>query len=241
MISSKPLIFTLARIENLMQQVSFDPSSMKGRIITNTSIIKKEVLSETIGIFYDTIQSGLAVCPMIKIEEDKEHIKIKTACSLTIDGVLLKNGVPIRPKGGGIIEVVDREPARFTEMIMYWATTIDPIDILTAQGLTDITGMMRTGNGRILGNLQEAPMLARDRIEAILGHLADAEFMGVMELGEPNMNVLGVSVERDHLGVALVGGTNLVAAAREWGIEIDHESISDLTEISEMRHIEELV
>jgi repressor of nif and glnA expression len=240
-ISSKPLIFTLARIENLMQQVSFDPISLKGKIITNTSVVRKEVLSETIEIFHDTIQSGLAVCPMVKIEEDKELIRIKTACSLTIDGVLLKCGIPIRPKGGGIIEVVDREPARFTEMIMYWATTIDPIDILTAQGLTDITGMMRTGNGRILGNLQEAPMLARDRIEEVLGHLADAEFMGVMELGEPNMNVLGISAERDHLGIALVGGTNLVAAARECGIEVDHESISDLTEISEMKHIEELV
>ena len=66
--------------------------------------------------------------------------------------------------------MVEREPARFTDMLMYWATTIDPIDMLTAQGLTDITGMMRTGNGRILGNIQEAPMLARDRIEEVLDH-----------------------------------------------------------------------
>lgn len=238
---SQPLIFTLARIENLMQQVSFDPANMKGRIITNTTLVRKEALSEALDIFYDTIQSGLAVCPMIKMEEDGRYIRIKTACSLTIDGVLLKAGIPVRPKGGGIIEVTDREPTRFTEMIMYWATTIDPIDMLTAQGLTDITGMMRTGNGRILGNIQEAPMLARDCIEEVLDHLADVGFMGVLELGEPNMNVLGVSVERDHLGVALVGGTNLVAAAREYGIEVDHESISDLTEISEMKHIEEIV
>jgi repressor of nif and glnA expression len=55
------------------------------------------------------------------------------------------------------------------------------------------------------------------------------------------MNVLGVSVERDHLGIALVGGTNLVAAAYECGLEVEHESISDLTDISEMRHIEEMV
>jgi repressor of nif and glnA expression len=240
-ISSKPIIFTLARIENLMQQVSFDPSTMKGRIITNTTVVGKGVFQDTINVFYDTIQSGLAVCPMIKIEPEGQRIRIKTACSLTIDGILLKSGIPIRPKGGGLIEVVDREPMRFTDMIMYWASTIDPIDILTAQEMTDITGMMRTGNGRILGNLQEAPMLARDRIEEVLGDLANAEFMGVLELGEPNMNVLGVSVERDHLGIALVGGTNLVAAARECGIEVDHESISDLTDVSEMRHIEELV
>jgi repressor of nif and glnA expression len=92
-----------------------------------------------------------------------------------------------------------------------------------------------------LGNLQEAPMLARDRIEEILDSMAAAEFAGVLDLGEPNMDVLGISVERDHLGIALVGGTNLVAAAIEYGIEIKNESISGLTEISEMKHIEELV
>ncbi|MCK7508971.1 MAG: DUF128 domain-containing protein [Desulfobacterales bacterium] len=61
--------------------------------------------------------------------------------------------------------MVGRKPTRFTDMLMYWATTVDPIDLLTAQGMTDIAGMMRTGNGRILGSLQEAPFPARDRIE----------------------------------------------------------------------------
>jgi len=239
--SSQTLIFTLARIENLMQQMSFDPARMAGKIITNTSLVEKESLGDTLAVFYDTIQTGLAVSPMIKLIEEGLKVKIKTACSLTIDGVLLKHGIPVRPKGGGIIEVVAREPARFIEMLMYWATTIDPIDILTAQELTDITGMMRTGNGRILGNLQEAPMLARESIEEVLDLLSQAEFTGVLELGEPNMNVLGISVERDHVGIALVGGTNLVAAARECGIVVDHESISDLTEVAEMKHIEELI
>jgi repressor of nif and glnA expression len=239
--SQSPLVFTLARIENLMHQVTFNPARMEGKIITNTSLVKHEDLDAILGIFSDTIHSGLAVCPIIKIEDQGAQVKIRTACSLTIDGVLLKHGIPIRPKGGGIIEVIEREPTRFTDMLMYWATTIDPIDILMAQELTGITGMMRTGNGRILGNLQEAPMLARDRIEEVLDGMAAAEFAGVLDLGEPNMDVLGISVERDHLGIALVGGTNLVAAAMEYGIDIQNESISGLTEISEMKHIEEMV
>jgi repressor of nif and glnA expression len=239
--SPQPLIFTLSRIENLMQQVSFDPHAMKGKIITNTTRVRRESLADLLGIFSDTIHSGLAVCPFIKIEEERKSFKIKTACSLTIDGMLLKQGIPVKPKGGGIVEVAQRVPIRFTEMIMYWATTIDPIDILTSQELTDITGMMRTGEGRILGNLQEAPMLARESIEEVLDQLSSAEFSGVLALGEPNINVLGVSVERDHMGIALVGGTNLVAAARECGIELEHESISDLTDISEMRHIEDFM
>ncbi|OPX77287.1 MAG: hypothetical protein A4E44_00138 [Methanosaeta sp. PtaB.Bin018] len=235
------MVFTLAKIENLMQQVSFDAPQMKGKIITNTSLVKKEDIAETLAVFYDAIQSGLSVSPMIKLEEERGSIRIKTVCSLTICGVLLKNGIPVRPKGGGLVDVVAREPIRFTDMLMYWATTIDPIDVLTAQGLTDIMSMMRTGNGRILGNLHEAPMLARDRIEEVLDLLTTSEFTGVLELGEPNMNVLGVSVERDHIGISLVGGTNLVAAARECKIEIEHESISDLTDVSEMKHIDELI
>jgi repressor of nif and glnA expression len=224
-----------------MHQVSFDPVKMTGKIITNTSLVEKQYLSEALAVFYDIIESGLAVSPLIMLEEENGRIKIKTACSLTISGVLLKSGIPVRPKGGGLIEVIEREPIRFTDMLMYWATTIDPIDVLTSQELTDITGMMRTGNGRILGNLQEAPMLARERIEEVLELLTSAEFTGVLELSEPNMNVLGVSVERDHVGIALVGGTNLVAAAQECGIHIKHESISGVTDVALMRHIEELI
>ncbi len=224
-----------------MYQVSFDPVKMNGKIITNTSLVEKQYLNETLAVFYDIIQSGLSVSPLITLGEESGLIQIKTACSLTISGVLLKSGIPVRPKGGGLIEVIEREPIRFTDMLMYWATTIDPIDVLTSQELTDITGMMRTGNGRILGNLQEAPMLAREKIEEVLELLSAAEFTGVLELSEPNMNVLGASVERDHVGIALVGGTNLVAAARECGICIKHESISGLTDVAEMRHIEELI
>jgi repressor of nif and glnA expression len=237
----QPLVFTLSRIDNLMHQVSFDPVEMKGKIITNTSIVEKERLQETLAVFSDAIQAGLSVSPLIRLMEEGRFVRIKTACSLTICGVLLKKGIPVRPKGGGLVEVIGREPTRFTDMLMYWATTVDPIDLLTAQGLSDIAAMMRTGNGRILGNLHEAPMLARERIEEVLDMLSGAEFAGVLELGEPNMDVLGVFVERDHVGIALVGGTNLVAAAQEIGIKIKHESISDLTEVSEMKHIEELI
>jgi len=236
-----PLVFTLSRIENLMHQVSFDPGQMRGRIITNTTKVDKKHLQETLAVFFDAISAGLAVSPLIRMEEEEGQIKLKTACSLTISGVMLKNGIPVRPKGGGLIEVVGRKPTRFTDMLMYWATTVDPIDLLTAQGMTDIAGMMRTGNGRILGNLQEAPFPARDRIEELLEELSAVDFAGILELGDPNMDVLGVSVERDHVGIALVGGTNLVAAAQEAGIPVEHESISDLTEASLMKHIDELI
>ncbi len=224
-----------------MQKVSFDPERMEGEIITNTSVVATEMLGPTLKTLRDVVNSGLTVSPFVKIDYDGPLARIRTACSITIDGVLLKSGVPIRPKGGGVIEVIEREPVRFTDMLMYWATTIDPIDVLISQDITNVTGMMRTGNGRILGNLQEAPMLAREKIEERLEALSEVEFAGVLELGEPNMDVLGMSVERDRVGIALIGGTNIVAAAIEQGINIQNKSISGLTDIKEMTHIDDLV
>ncbi|UEC42500.1 MAG: Global nitrogen regulator NrpRII [Methanothrix sp.] len=236
-----PLTFSLSRIENLMHQVTFNPLKMEGDIITNTSMVDLKMLQPTLRIFRDVMESGLAVSPYLKVETLGSWAKIYSACSITVSGVLLKAKVPVRPKGGGVIEVIDRQPIRFTDMLMYWATTIDPIDVLISQELTSVLEMMRTGSGRILGNLQEAPMLAVERIEERLEILAEAGFSGVLDLGEPNMNVLGVSVERDHVGLSLVGGTNIVAAAMSSGIRIDTESISGLTDIREMTHIEDLL
>ena len=241
MVGLKPLVFSLSRIENLMHKVSFDPQRMVGKIITNTSVVDLEMLDPTLRIFRDVMESGLTVSPYLKLETLGSRAKIMSACSITVSGVLLKAGVPIRPKGGGVIEVIDREPVRFTDMLMYWATTIDPIDVLVSQELTSVVEMMQTGRGRILGNLQEAPMLARERIEERLEVLTEAGFSGVLDLGDPNVNVLGVSVERDHVGISLVGGTNIIAAAMNRGIRIETESISGLTDIREMTHIEDLV
>ncbi len=237
----KPLVFSLSRIENLMHKVSFDPRKMEGKIITNTSVVDLEMLEPTLRIFRDVMESGLSVSPYLKLETLGNRAKIMSACSITVSGVLLKAGVPVRPRGGGVIEVIDREPVRFTDMLMYWATTIDPIDVLISQELTSVVEMMQTGSGRILGNLQEAPMLAAERIEESLEVLAEAGFAGVLDFGDPNVNVLGVSVERDHVGISLVGGTNIVAAAMSRGIRIETESISSLTDIREMTHIEDLV
>lgn len=237
----KPLVFSLSRIENLMHKVSFDPRKMEGKIITNTSVVDLEMLEPTLRIFRDVMESGLSVSPYLKLETLGNRAKIMSACSITVSGVLLKAGVPVRPRGGGVIEVIDREPVRFTDMLMYWATTIDPIDVLISQELTSVVEMMQTGSGRILGNLQEAPMLAAERIEERLEVLAEAGFAGVLDFGDPNVNVLGVSVERDHVGISLVGGTNIVAAAMSRGIRIETESISSLTDIREMTHIEDLV
>jgi repressor of nif and glnA expression len=57
-----------------------------------------------------------------------------------------------------------------------------------------------------------------------------------LEVGEPNSDLLEMPVSRGHIGVAIIGGINSMAAVRESGVEIQTNAISGLTDIRDMNH-----
>lgn len=233
-----------------MYEVTFDPQKKSGRIIVNISIVNESDFNEVIGYIRQAVHSGLSVSPYIKIirpgekigniKIEKGKIGIATACSITIDGVLLKAGIPVKPKFGGVVEIHDGSPLRFTDILTYESTTIDPLDVLMSQELTSVTRMINTGSGKILANLREAPMASRDKIEQVLDSLVEAGFSCILEVGEPNNDVLGIQVGRDKIGIVVIGGTNPMALVQEHGIDINTQEMSVLLDIEEMAHIDEL-
>jgi repressor of nif and glnA expression len=244
------IMFIISRIESLMYEVTFDPVSRNGKIIANISIVDESDFEKVIGLFRQAVHSGLSVSPYIKIirpgekigniKIEKGKVGIATACSITIDGVLLKAGVPVKPRFGGVVEIHDGSPLRFTDILTYESTTIDPLDVLMSQELTSVTEMINTGSGKILANLREAPMAARNRIEQVLDSLVEAGFSCILEVGEPNSDILGFQVGRDKLGIAVIGGTNPMALVQEHGIDINTQEMSMLIDIEEMSHIDEI-
>ncbi|MCZ7372532.1 MAG: NrpR regulatory domain-containing protein, partial [Candidatus Methanoperedens sp.] len=114
------IMFIISRIESMMYEVTFDPAQRKGKIIANISIINEADLEKVTGLFRQAMHSGLSVSPYIKIIPsgekigniliEKAKIGIATACSITIDGVLLKAGIPVKPKFGGVVEIHDGSP-----------------------------------------------------------------------------------------------------------------------------------
>ncbi|HLB71213.1 MAG: DUF128 domain-containing protein [Candidatus Methanoperedens sp.] len=244
------IMFIISRIESMMYEVTFDPAQRKGKIIANISIVNENDLDRVLKLFRQAMHSGLAVSPYIKIirsgekfgniEIEKGKAGIATVCSITIDGVLLKAGIPVKPKFGGVVEIHDGSPLRFTDILSYDSTTIDPLDVLMSQELTSVTEMMNTGSGKILANLREAPMAARDRIEQVLDSIVEAGFSCILEVGEPNSDILGVQVGRDKIGIAVIGGTNPMAVVQEHDIEINTQEMSILLDIEEMKHIDEI-
>ncbi len=244
------IMFIISRIESLMYEVSFDPVKRKGKIIANISIVNETDFKRVLELFRRAMHSGLSVSPYIKIIRpgekigniniEKGKIGIATACSITLDGVLLKAGVPVKPRFGGVVEIHDGSPLRFTDILTYDSTTIDPLDVLMSQELTSVTEMVNTGSGKILANLREAPMAARNMIEQSLDSLVEAGFSCILEVGEPNSDILGVQVGRDKLGIAVIGGTNPMAFVQENGIDIKTQEMSILIDIEEMGHIDEM-
>ncbi len=241
------IIFAISRIENMMYQVTFDPALQKGLIAANVSVIDESDLDDVLFIFRRVMGGGLAVGSYIKVIRDPSSLgqivfndrecAIVTPCSITIDSVLLKRGIPVRPVFGGIVQIENGVPMRFTDILTYESTTIDPIDVLMSQDLTSVTDVIATGSGKILANMRIVPMRARERVEDALDMLKSANFDSILWVSEPNTDVLGVPIERDHVGIVAIGGTNPMAAVQEQGIPIRTHAFSELVDVGEMETI----
>ncbi|MGD0172770.1 MAG: DUF128 domain-containing protein [Halobacteriota archaeon] len=240
------LKFVSSRIEELIYGITFDARTATGVVAFNTAVVAEDDLERVLSIFKLVYAAGLNVGPYVRIIEGGESFNgvsiqkgfsgILTICSITIDGVLLKAGIPVNPVCGGIVQVTEKIPIRFTEILRYDATTLDPLDVLMSQELTSVLEMINTGSGKVLASVREVPMAAKNHLENLLSDLMEAEFKGILEVGEPNSDLLEMPVSRGHIGVAIIGGINSMAAVRESGVEIQTNAISGLTDIRDMNH-----
>ncbi len=245
------LQFTSAKIEDLMYRTTFDPKKEEGDLVVNISVFKEEDAEAILNIFNKTMSSGLTVSSYVKLLEsgdtisgytiEENMIGIATVCSITVDGILLKSGILVKPQFGGLVQIKDGVPTRFTDVLRYESTTIDPLEVLMSQEVTSVSRMLRTGSGKILASLRGAPMIAKDDIESTLADMIDVGISGILEVGEPNSRVLDVNVQRDHFGIAVIGGTNPMAVVQENGYFISINAMSTLLDIDEMQLIDDII
>lgn len=242
-----PLKFVNHNIEDYAIQVTFDPSRGEGNVVYNLSLIKNEDLEFAISTLKDANKTGISVSGMVKFYSSGEKVSdftipegctgICTMCSITFDGLLIRRGIPITPIGGGVVEIENRTPIRFTHMILYEHTTIDPLQVLISQKTTSVTNVMRRGSGNILANIREFHMEAEPLVGQVLDELSSSSYSGVLDVGMPNVPLLGVPVDPQFIGIAAVGGTNPMAAIREGDRWVKIQAMKGLMEISEMDEI----
>lgn len=242
-----PLRFVNNKIEDYALKVTFDPVAGEGNVVYNMSLIRNEDLDFAIGILKDANKTGVSVSGLVRLYASQETVAdfqipkgytgVCTMCSITFDGLLIRRGIPVNPIGGGVVQVENRTPVRFTHIILYEHTTIDPLQVLISQKTTSVTDVMRKGSGNMLANIREFHMEAEPLVGAVLDELADSHYSGILEVGIPNLPLLGVPVSPQYVAIAAVGGTNPMAAIRESGRRVQTQAMKGLMDIRQMEEI----
>ncbi|WP_301287542.1 DUF128 domain-containing protein [Methanocalculus alkaliphilus] len=239
-----PLKFIHHAIDEFSMQVTYDPLENEGAIVYNLFLVPVDEREYVIKTLKRVSAAGITVSDMVRFVEPGDSIHghtippgmlgICTVCSITLDGIFLRRGIPVNLIGGGIIEILENLPRRFTHMILYESTTIDPLQVLASQDITSVNHVMKDGNGRILGNIRECHMEAENLLNSVLDDLTTGHISGVLEMGMPNTPLLGVSVSPQYLGVVAIGGTNPFAVMKEEGHSITTRAMKGLMDIREM-------
>ena len=231
---SQPKIpFLLSQSWNLIQQVNFDVEKRKGNIISNVSYIHKDDLDKSLDIMEETYNNNPKyINPyynLINHPTDESKIGIATICSLSIDGLLINNGIMSNPKYGGLLEL--SEPPLFIELISYNGTTVDPHKIFLSKKMTSIA--KNNGSDKILASVKEIPYVARDYAVHLLEILNNIGF-SIYKIGKPRELVYNAKVDNYNFGVIAGGGLNSIGAIKEKGIEIEVKAIEKLIPFEKM-------
>ena len=212
--------FIHSKFEEMIYLTDFNYITQSGNVVVNTSTIYNE---ETIEILKNIFKSGLSVSPYININkvENSEGIEVTTICGTTIDGILLNEGIPSQPQYGGLLEIKNHHPERFTELISYKKTSITPLDAFSGTDSTSILNVIETGNGVIPANFRLIPGIGRQKTIEILNKLDKIGIGGVIDISHEGEDILGIPVPNGMVGIAIVGGITPFCAIKELGEKID--------------------
>jgi len=242
--------FILQKLELLAFQTTFNPFKRTGQLPINTSLINKERFREALAAMKDVIEAKLCVCELVATASEGEKlgsvvvpsgtVGLATVCSVAINGVLLKAGIPVVSQFGGVLEVKNSKPERFIAVINYAGTSIDPSEQYIHAGMTSVGKTARTGSGRILANFREMPALARSLAVERITALKEAGIGGILALGNTSEPICQVPVGMNRLGLILLGGLNPLAAAVEAGVEIENIGESGVVDFEQLVSIRDL-
>jgi repressor of nif and glnA expression len=242
--------FAFARIEDLAFRTNFDFKTHTGLIPVNVSIFTDEDFPKAMKIMRGIFKAGLCVSNLVAVVREGNNVgditvpegkvALATVCSIVVNGALLKAGVPVDSRFGGILQIQDYHPLRFTELINYTGSSLDPSEIFIRANMTSVTQAAKNGNGDILANFREIPAVCRPTAEQVVIKLREAKIGGLILLGNISEPVCEVSIELNRVGAILIGGLNPVAAAYEAGIESDNYAMSTLMEYEKLTAIDDI-
>lgn len=227
-----------AKIDRMSYRMSFDLTRRTGTVVLNLSLVRLEDLYHHLDNFQKVFEKGYAMGRLVtalapgerldEITVPEGMVGLGTVCSITLNGVLLKHGIPTTSRFGGLLELKKGQATRFVEIINYEGTSIDPLEAFIRSAMTDYLGAIATGNGRIGASFREVPEDSRDQIIELAEKLENVGLGGVMQIGHPSSALLGIPVSEGRAGVILIGGLNPIAVYEEAGVRVFSRALSGL-------------
>jgi HTH-type transcriptional regulator, global nitrogen regulator NrpRI len=241
---------SISRIDVLSFKTTFNLKKMRGLTPVNISFFPQDQFKKAFAAMKPVFKKNLAVSSRVAVAPagkslgdiivPKGKVGLATICSILINSVLLKQGIPIDSKFGGILQVKNSEPLRFVELIHYSGSSLDPSEIFIRGKMTSVSQVVEKGDGEILANFREIPALSRNLVEDITGSLVKAGIHGVLSIGSAGNPIGQTNVDLNKAGMILAGGLNPVAKAHEEGFDVDNKAMSTVMEYEDLRSIEEL-
>jgi repressor of nif and glnA expression len=236
--------FVASKIELLAYQTDFDLDKHQGKVPVNVSFFPEKQFKNAIEVMKETFQAGICVSDLVAVARQGNKLSgvivphgkigLATVCSIVVNGALLKAGVPMDSKFGGILQIKNHKPLRFVELIQYSGSSLDPSEIYITSKMTSVGQAARKGEGRILANFREIPAMCQSLVEKVVAGLKESNLNGLLMMGEVSKSLCEVSVELNKVGMILTGGLNPIAAVVESGIEVENHAMNTVMEYQDL-------
>ncbi|NQT29686.1 MAG: DUF128 domain-containing protein [Candidatus Saganbacteria bacterium] len=233
-----------SRLESLAYLMDFDLKKKQGSVVLNISFFHKSEFRKALkvmrGVFAKKFSMGDRVLVAQAGSEIGDELVPKgmvgfgTLCAVNLNGILIKHGIPVESKFGGVLQIENLVPLRFTELVSYAGSTLDPHEIFIRSKMTNVREAV-SGSGKILAGLREIPAVSKQRCEEILKKARDAGFGGALLIGNPEQPVLGMPVGVERVGLVVPGGLNPVTACEECGIKTESKALVTLVDYKELK------
>lgn len=248
---SEQVGFVINKIETLSYLSDFDILTKKGKIILNVTFFPENVFAAALKVMRDAFSSAYQMSDRVitagpggsigEVAIPAGRVGFGTVCSVTINSILLKAGVPVTSKFGGVLQVEGGEPSRFVALISYEGTSLDPLEIFIKSSMTDVRSAVTNNSGKILASFREIPVVCVEKAQELKTKMEEEGLGGILAIGNPNQKLVEMPVGADKAGIVVVGGLNPIAAVEEAGIPTTSRAMSTLCDYSELVRFSELL
>lgn len=242
--------FLSAKIDEYSYNMDFDIDKCKGSVLVNITLVSKKDFKDSIELLTLAFDNGFSMGELVTIlypEDSTDEIEIPdgfigigSVCSITLNGILLSQGIPVFSQFGGLLEVKDRTAKRFVEIIQYSGTSLDPLEIFISSGLTDHTSLCSSGSGIVGASFRDIPASSRGKVIEIFKRCREIGLGGFLEIGHPGAPLLEIPVSEGRVGFIVTGGLNAVGLLAESGIKLYSKTLSGYLDFETLFHYREL-